>query len=321
MNDVRQEWLQKDYYRVLGVSPEAPGEEITKAYRTLARQLHPDRNPDDPGAEERFKDVSAAYDVVGDADKRAQYDEIRRLGAGGRPFAAPGPGGAHSFQFSGADGIGDLLADLLGGGAGPFGSPGRNRPQRGADQQAQISLSFSDAVNGVTAEVAFAERPEPPERPKKTTKTKTKVRIPPGVADGQRIRLRGKGGPGAGGGPPGDLYVIVRVGEDSLFGRDGDHLTLTVPVSFSEAALGASIAVPTFEGGPVTLRLPAGTPSGRTLRVRGRGIEAERGTGDLLVTVEVVVPAKLNDAQRSALDAFEEATNATSLREHLGVRS
>lgn len=313
MNDIRQEWLQKDYYRTLGVSPDAPQDDVTKAYRSLARQLHPDRNPDDSRAEERFKEVSAAYDVVGDADKRAQYDEIRRLAAGGNPFAATGPGGTHSFQFSGADGLNDLLANLFGGGAGPFGgAPGGNRPQRGPDHQAQLSLSFSEAVNGMTREVDLGDRSD---------RRRTRVRIPAGVADGQRIRLRGQGGAGAAGGPPGDLYVIVRVGDHPLFGRDGDHLTLTVPVSFSEAASGARIAVPTFEGDPVTLRLPAGTPSGRTLRVRGRGVTTDRGTGDLLVTVEVVVPKKLNAAQRRALESFDEATKGPSPREHLGTPS
>ncbi|MCY3662913.1 MAG: DnaJ domain-containing protein [bacterium] len=312
MNDIRQEWLQKDYYRVLGVSPDAPQDEVTKAYRSLARQLHPDRNPDDARAEERFKEVSAAYDVVGDADKRAQYDEIRRLAAAGNPFTATGPGGTHSFQFSGADGLNDLLANLFGG-AGPFGgAPGASRPQRGPDHQAQLSLSFDEAVNGTTREVALGERSD---------RHTTKVRIPAGVCDGQRIRLRGKGGAGSAGGPPGDLYVIVRVGDHSLFGRDGDHLTLTVPVSFSEAAQGARLAVPTFDGEPVTLRLPAGTQSGRTLRVRGRGVKTDRGTGDLLVTVEVVVPQKLNAAQRRALKDFEEATKGPSPREHLGVPS
>ena len=167
-------------------------------------------------------------------------------------------------------------------------------------------------MNGVTSEVSLGERSE---------RRKTKVRIPAGVADGQRIRLRGKGGPGTNGAPAGDLYVIVRVGDDPLFGRDGDHLTLEVPVSISEAALGARIAVPTFEGEPVTLRLPAGTRSGRTLRVRGRGVKTDRGTGDLLVTVEVVVPKKLNAAQRRALESFDEATKGPSLREHLGVPS
>ena len=313
MNDIRQEWLQKDYYGVLGVSPDAPQDEITKSYRSLARRLHPDRNPDDARAEGRFKEVSAAYDVIGDADKRRQYDEIRRLAARGNPFGATGPGGSHSFQFSGADGVGDLLADLFGAAAGPFGAPGdAHRPLRGPDQQAQISLSFSEAVNGATREVTSGDRPDRP---------KTKVRIPAGVTDSQRIRLRGKGGAGANGGPPGDLYVIVRVGEHPLFGRDGDHLTLTVPVSFSEAALGSRIAVPTFEGEPVTLRLPAGTRSGRTLRVRGRGVTTDRGSGDLLVTVDVVVPKKLNAAQRRALESFDEATKGPSLREHLGVPS
>jgi len=312
VNDIRQEWLRKDYYRVLGVSPDAPQDDITKAYRSLARRLHPDRNPDDARAEERFKEVSAAYDVIGDAERRAQYDEIRRLAAGGNPFTATGPGGTHSFQFSGADGLNDLLANLFAGG-GPFGgAPGGNRPQRGPDHQAQLSLSFSEAVNGVTREVSLGERSD---------RRKTKVRIPAGVDDGRRIRLRGKGGAGADGGPPGDLYVIVRVGDHPLFGRDGDHLTLTVPVSFSEAASGARIAVPTFEGDPVTLRLPAGTPSGRTLRVRGRGVTTDRGTGDLLVTVEVVVPKKLNAAQRRALEEFDEATKGPPPREHLGTPS
>ena len=316
MNDIRQEWLQTDYYRALGVSSNASPGEITKAYRALARQLHPDRNPDDPAAEERFKQVSAAYDVVGDSEKREQYDEIRRLAAGGNPFAAPGPGGSHSFQFSGADGIGDLLANLFGGAdgaAGPFGSPpGGHRPQRGSDHQAQISLSFSEAVNGTTTTVSVGER---------SAREQIKVRIPPGVNDGQRIRLRGKGGAGAAGGPRGDLYVIVRAGEHPLYGREGDDLTLTVPVSFTEAALGARLEIPTFEGEPVTLRLPSGTRSGRTLRVRGRGVPTDGRPGDLLVTVEVVVPEKLNAAQRRALKDFAEATKGRPIRDHLGTSS
>ncbi len=309
MADIRQEWLQTDYYRALGVSPDASPADITKAYRALARQLHPDRNPDDPAAEERFKQVSAAYDVIGDATKRKQYDEIRRLAAGGNPFAAPGPGGSHSFQFSGADGFGDVFANLFGTGGGP---PGAHRPQRGPDHQAQISLSFSEALKGTTTSVAVGERP---------AREQIKVRIPPGVSDGQRIRLRGKGGAGDAGGPPGDLYVIVRAGEHPLFGREGDDLTFIVPVSFAEAALGARIEVPTFEGEPVTVRLPAGTRSGQTLRVRGRGVPTGSGTGDLLVTVEVVVPEKLNAAQRRALKDFAEATKGRPLREHLGLSS
>ena len=309
MNDIRQEWLQKDYYRALGVSADASPGDITKAYRTLARELHPDRNPDNAAAEERFKEVSAAYDVIGDADKREQYDEIRRLAAGGNPFIARGPGGSHSFQFSGADGLGDLLSNLFGGQGDPFGAPaGSPRPHRGPDHQAQLSLPFAEAVSGTTTTVTVGGRSDPEQ---------VKVRIPPGVTDGQRIRLRGRGGPGAAGGPPGDLYVIVRVGEHSLFGRDGDDLTLTIPVTFSEAALGARIEVPTFAGDPVTVRLPAGTQSGQTLRVRGRGVQVDRRTGDLLVTVEVVVPEKLNAAQRRALRDFDEATKGRPVREHL----
>ena len=313
MADIRQEWLQTDYYRALGVSPDASPADVTKAYRALARQLHPDHNPDDAAAEERFKQVSAAYDVIGDATKRKQYDEIRLLAAGANPYATPGPGGAHSFQFSDTDGIGDLLTNLFGTGGGPFGPPaGTHRPQRGPDHQAQISLSFSEAVQGTTTSVAVGER---------SAREQVKVRIPPGVSDGRRIRLRGKGGAGAAGGPPGDLYVIVRAGEHPLFGREGADLTLTVPVSFTEAALGARIEVPTFEGEPVTVRLPAGTRSGQTLRVRGRGVPIDDWTGDLLVTVEVVVPEKLNAAQRRALKDFAEATKGRPLREHLGVSS
>ena len=313
MTDVRQEWLQKDYYRILGVSADASPAEVTKAYRTLARRLHPDHNPGDAAAEERFKDVSAAYDVVGEAEKRRQYDEVRRLASGGMPFAGAGPGGSGSFQFSDADGLGDLLAGLFGGHGSPSGpGPGGRRPHRGPDHQTQISLSFAEAVTGTTTTVTVGDR---------SSTERIKVRIPPGVADGQRIRLRHKGGPGAGGGPPGDLYVIVRTAEHPLFGRDGDDLTLTVPVSFAEAALGARIEVPTFEGDPVTVRLPAGTRSGRILRVRGRGVRTDRRVGDLLVTVEVVVPEKLNAAQRQALEDFAAATKGSPLREHLGVSS
>ena len=310
MSEIRQEWLKKDYYSVLGVSPDAPESEVTKAYRSLARRLHPDHNPGDAAAEERFKEVSAAYDVIGDPGRRKQYDEVRRLAGGGNPFVGAGPAGGHSFQFSGAEGIGDLLGNLFGPNGGPFGAPGA--PRRGPDREEQISLSFSEAVHGTTRPVASGERPD---------RAGVKVRIPAGVADGQRIRLRGRGAAGPAGGPAGDLYVIVRVDDHPIFGRDGDNLTITVPVSIGEAAMGARIAVPTFEGEPVTLKLAAGTQPGSTLRVRGRGLPTDRGTGDLLVTVTVAVPDKLNAAQRRALKDFEEATKGRPLREHLGVGS
>ena len=312
MNDVRQEWLQKDYYAVLGVAPAAPAEEITKTYRKLARKFHPDRNPNNTRAEERFKEVSAAYDVIGDAERRKQYDEVRRLAARGGPFGGAGPAGGHSFQFTGADGLGDLLTNLFGTADGPFGARGARGPQRGPDTAAAIQLSFEDAINGAEVEVVLPDAPDG---------RTTRLRIAAGTADGQRIRLRGKGALGLGGGPPGDLYVTVQVGKHHLFGRDGNNLTLKVPVSFSEAAAGARISVPTFEGPPVTLRLPAGTSSGATLRVRGRGVSDDSGTGDLMVTVEIVVPEKLNAAQRRALADFEAATKGPPPRDHLGVRS
>lgn len=315
MVEPRREWLEKDYYAVLGVPETASDKEIAKAYRNLARQLHPDRNPGDKAAEERFKEVSAAHEVLGDAETRKAYDEVRRLGPlggmgggfGGGPGGPGGPGG-FSFDFGGAGGadLNDLLGSLFGGRGGGF-AGGRGRP--GRDQEAQIRLGFDEAVRGTTMPVTVTGA----DGPRSLT-----VRIPAGVDDGQRIRLRGKGGPGIGGGPPGDLYVIVRVEDHRLFGRDGANLTLTVPVTFPEAALGADLKVPTFDGEPVTLRLPPGTESGRTFRVKGRGVATAKKTGDLLVTVQVAVPQQLNAEARRALEAFA-AAQPESPRAHLEV--
>jgi molecular chaperone DnaJ len=317
--EVKREWLEKDYYAVLGVSPNASDKEIQKAYRELARELHPDKNPDNPTAEERFKEVSAAYDVVGDQETRKRYDEVRRMGAagvggpGGAPFGAGGPGGSGGFTFDMSDlgDLGDLFGGMFGGGA-RFGGGGPGAPRRGRDQEAQLHLGFDEAVNGVTTTVTLGD-PEGGSR-------SIKVRIPAGVDDGQRIRLREKGGPGLNGGPRGDLYVIVRISPHAVFGRDGANLLLEVPVTFTEAALGADIKVPTFDGDRVTLRLPAGTQSGRTFRVKGRGIATSKGTGDLLVTVEVAVPTNLSADQREALERLDELTEE-SPRAHLDVGS
>ena len=370
----QREWLDKDYYRVLGVSDTATAKEIKSAYRKLSREYHPDANPGDDAAEERFKEVSAAYDVVGNAERRKEYDEVRRLGpaAAGFPGGGAGPGG---FSFQDGD-LGDLLGGLFGRGA-PGGGRGRGGrgPHRGQDLETELHLSFDDAVAGITTAVHLtsdaacgtchgsgAKAGTVPTRcdtcggqgvvsdnqglfsfsspcptcggrgvkvddPCATCHgtgverraREVKMRVPAGVSDGQRIRLKGRGGPGRNGGPPGDLYVVVRVAPHALFQRKGKDLTITVPVTFPEAALGADIAVPTLQGPPVTVRIPAGTRSGRTFRVKDKGVATPSGTGSLLATVEVAVPAKLSAAERKALEAFRAASDGASPREHLGV--
>lgn len=298
---VQAEWFEKDYYAVLGVSSGASAKEITKAYRKLARKYHPDSSS---GDEERFKAISAAYDVVGDEETRTEYDEARRLGPSaqmGGGFAS-GPGG-FNVSFEDVGDIGDLFGGL-------FGRRGRGQagPIRGVDQEARLHLGFSEAVDGVTTAVHLTSDVPTANGMERSTR-QVKVRIPPGVDDGQRIRLRGKGGPGRNGGPPGDLYVIVEVAPHEMFGRKGRDLTLTVPITYPEAALGSEVKVPTLDGSTVTLKVPAGTKSGTTFRVRDRGVETPKGTGDLMVTVEVVVPKVLSDAERSAIEALAEVTD------------
>lgn len=366
----QREWFEKDYYRVLGVSDTASAKEIKSAYRKLSRQYHPDASPGDAAAEERFKEISAAYDVVGDTDKRKEYDEVRRLG----PAAAGFPGGAGGFTFTDGGDLGDLLGGLFGRGARRGGARGGG-PHRGQDLEAELHLSFHDAAAGVTTAVhltsdatcgtCHGSGAKPGTSPRRCgncggTGTvsdnqglfslsspcpfcagrgvliddpcptcrgsgverrhrEVKLRVPAGVDDGQRIRLKGRGGPGRNGGPPGDLYVVVRVAQHPLFGRRGTDLTLTVPITFAEAALGADITVPTLESGPVTLRVPGGTRSGRTFRVKGKGVPSTKGMGDLLVTVEVAVPSKLSAAERKAVEALHAASNGASPRAHLGV--
>jgi molecular chaperone DnaJ len=371
----QREWLEKDYYEVLGVARTATDKEITRAYRKLAKQFHPDANP---GAEERFKEISAAYDVLGDAGKRKEYDEVRRLGAAGFPggFGGGGfggPGGA-TFRVEDLGDLGDLLGGMFGGGGGRTRRAGG--PRRGADVETELHLSFEDAVKGVTTTVHIAGEArcetchgsgaapgtapvtcprcggrghldEPQglfslstvcpqcsgrgsiiDKPCPTCKgsgiqkrlREVKVRVPPGVEDGQRIRVKGRGAPGRGNGPSGDLYVTVRVGAHKLFGRRGRNLTLAVPVTFAEAALGTTVTVPTLDG-TVTLRIPPGTSSGQTLRVKARGVPShgKAAAGDLLVTVEVAVPKRLTDAQRSAVEELAGALGGEDVRAHLGV--
>ena len=296
--DVKREWLETDYYKVLGVSPSASDKEITKVYRKLARKLHPDANPGDAKAEEQFKEVSAAYDVLGDGERRAQYDQVRHMGP--MNFQA-GPGG---FTMEGD--LADIFSTFTGGGrfdrgGHPF--SGQTRPVRGHDLQAHLALDFAEAVSGVTTDVRLSGDTAQVGR-------SISVRIPTGVDNGQKIKLAGKGEPGANGGPPGDLYVTVKVNAHPVFGRQGKNLTVTVPVTFAQAALGAEISVPTFEEEPVKLRLSPGSQPGQVLRVRGRGVKTGKGTGDLLVKVALEVPTELSDEQRQALQVFAETMEA-----------
>ncbi|MDQ1740176.1 MAG: molecular chaperone DnaJ [Pseudonocardiales bacterium] len=308
-----QDWFDKDFYKSLGVASDAGDPEIKKAYRKLAKDLHPDKNPGDVKAEQRFKEISEAYSVLSDADQRREYDAVRAMTHGRARFTAgSGPSGGFSddvfsgffsrqsgrpaggFGSSGANvSVEDLLSGMFsGGGASGF---GQAPPRTGSNVEATATLSFRQAVEGDTVTLR---------REDGSTVT---TRVPAGVKDGQKIRLRGKGNPGPAGN--GDLILTVTVEPHPLFGRSGDDLTVTVPVTFAEAALGAQIAVPTFDGSTVTLKLPPGTPSGRVLRVKGKGVTRKDGSsGDLLVTVSVAVPQKLDGAAREAVEAYAAAT-------------
>jgi molecular chaperone DnaJ len=321
---VRREWLEKDYYQALGVDRGASPKEISAAYRRLAKQHHPDNNPGDAAAEARFKDISEANAVLSDPEQRKQYDEARELLSRGTFVGGPG-GGA---QYVRIDDLGDL-ADLFGGGlfgglgdlfgaagarAGAGARPGgraggRRGPRRGGDVDAEATLSFHEAVQGTTRTLQV-ESPE--------GRRQVLVKIPAGVNDGSRIRLRGQGQPGIQGGPSGDLYVRIHAAAHPLFARSGRDLKVHIPLAFTEAALGADIAVPTLDG-KVTLRVPPGTASGRTFRVKGKGVAAAEGTGDLLVTVEVTVPDHLSDQARALLEQLRREEAGHNPRAHLGV--
>jgi molecular chaperone DnaJ len=305
---VRREWLERNYYDTLGVPKDAPEKAIKKAYRKLAQQYHPDTNPGDATAEARFKDVNEAYAVLRHAQTRAEYDKVRDMGY----FVGwPGPGGgAQNVRVEdlfGRAGAGGSPFDLFGGLGDIFGRQATTRRSVGRDLTAQVGLTFHQAVSGVTREISIEGQ-------------KVKVKIPPGVADGTRIRVRGKGAPGAMGGPHGDLYVVVNVGTHPLFERTGKlDLRLTAPITFVEAALGADITVPTLEGS-VKLRIPAGTPHGKTFRVAGRGVADSGGNvGDLLVVVEITVPRNLTEEQQKLLEKFRDNGPDESPRAHLGV--
>jgi len=375
-----KDFLEKDFYKVLGVSKDAPADEIKKSYRKLARKYHPDANKGDPASEERFKEISEAYNVLSDEKRRKEYDEARSLFGSGRVRTPGSPGGGQGgfgFDlgdlFGGTPGsTGGRLGDLLGGVFG--GRTAQARPRRGADIETETSLAFSDAIDGVTVSLQLAgEGPckacmgtgakagtvpkvcptcegsgqasknlgdfafsEPCRTCRgrglvvddpcpvcsgsgRAMSTRTiQARIPAGVGDNQRIKLKGKGAPGERGGPAGDLYVRVHVTPHPVFGRSGHNLTVTVPVTFPEAALGAEVKVPAHRAMPVNVRIPAGTPNGRTFRVRGKGVRRPDGTsGDLLVTVDVQVPKSVSSEAREALETFSKATGDPDPRAEL----
>ena len=383
-----KDFLEKDYYKVLGVAKSASPDEIKKSYRKLARKYHPDANKGDAGAEERFKEISEAYNVLSDEKRRKEYDDARSLfGSGVR---MPGSGGGAGYNFDLGDlfgggtpgaggGTGGRLGDLLG---GVFGGGGRttaqNRPRRGADVETETTLSFSDAIDGTTVALRLTGEgacptchgtgakagtvpkvcpscqgsgqssrnlgsfgisepckecrgrglvvddpcPECSGSGRAMSSRTIQTRIPAGVADGQRIKITGKGAPGERGGPSGDLYVKVHVKPHPVFGRSASNLTVTVPVTFAELSLGAEVKVPSHRGAPVTVRIPPGTPNGRTFMVRGKGVRRKDGTtGNMLVTVDVMVPQNLNGKARSAIEDLREATAGQDPREELLERA
>ncbi|AAT90014.1 molecular chaperone DnaJ [Leifsonia xyli subsp. xyli] len=319
-----QDWFDKDFYKVLGVSKDVSDAELKKTYRKLARKYHPDSNPGDSAAEAKFKEISEAYSVLSDAEERKEYDQVRAMGSGAR-FTAPGsgaPGGGFDDVFGGMFGGGQQRGqyyagggnfdDVLGGlfGNGRFGTTtggyrGYGGPARGRDITAHTAIDFLTATKGETISLQAADG-----KP-------FKVKIPAGVADGQKIKLRGKGEPSPDGGEAGDIVLTVSVRKHPVFERDGLNLRVTVPVTFAEAALGATIEVPTLGGDPVKLRVAPGTPSGRVLRVRGRGVQTAKGTGDLLAVVQIAVPSHLSGEAKEALEAFAEKLLDENPREDL----
>ena len=377
----QREWLDTDYYAVLGVDEDASQDEIKKAYRRLARENHPDANPGDGEAEQRFKEIGQAYSVIGDEETRREYDELRRLGAGGGGFAGGFPGGGFPGGAAGAGGFEDILSQLFnqaGGGGGVRTTTRRAaRSRRGRDLEADVHMSFADALAGVrtklrvTAEApcqtcggsgaapgtspvrcsrcggsgqiavdqgpfAFAQPcpqcggrgteitdPCPTCRATGTTMQPREltVRIPAGVKDGAVIRVPGRGGAGANGGRAGDVLVRIHVEPHPVFGRRGDDVTITAPVSYAEAALGTRLKVPTPHGGTKTIKVPAGTADGRTFRIRGEGAPKRgNGQGDLLVTVELSVPERLSRKQKQLIEQLA-ALDDHSAREELFRRA
>lgn len=310
-----QDWLEKDFYKILGVSKDASDADIKKVYRKLARENHPDSNPGDAKAEARFKEISEAYSVLSDSSQRAEYDQIRAMAQGGPRFTAGG-GGAGGFEDifggmfgggmprSGGAGFGNLFDGLFDQGMGG-GYPGYREPMKGQDVQARITLDLPTAVEGTTVSV------DTPSGKKVTAK------IPAGVKDGQKVRLRGKGQPSPNGGRAGDVIITVGIPKHPVFSREDNHLRVVVPITYSEAALGATIEVPTLGGDIVKVKVPPGTQSGQVMRVRGRGVTSGDGIGDLLVEVRVAVPTSLSKTQKAHLEKFVDSLPKDNPRDDL----
>ena len=302
-----QDWFEKDFYKILGVTKDVSDAELKKVYRKLARQFHPDSNPDNAKAEAKFKEISEAYSVLSDKAQRAEYDQMRAMGSGPRFTGGQGfPGGGGQGYPGGAAGFEDVFSNLFGGGGG-FG--GFGGPQRGQDLTHRATIDFIDSIKGTTLKLNFDRGGA------------VQVKIPAGIQDGQKVKVRGKGSPSPNGGEAGDLLVSVHVKPHPGFVRDGNNLRVSVPVTFVEASLGATIQVPTLGGEPVKLKVSPGTPNGRVLRVKGKGVESSKGIGDLMATVEIAVPSHLSDKAKKKLEEFNELVPQEDPREDLLLRA
>jgi len=282
-----QDWIEKDFYKILGVSKDVSDADLKKAYRKLAKENHPDLHPGDAAAEARFKDISEAFDVLSDAEQRREYDAIRAMGGGAR-FQAGGQGAGFEDVFSNLFGGGGFQ----GGGFPGFGGFGGFGPQRGQDLSTTASINFIDSVNGTTVKLNLRSE-------------SVSVKVPAGIQDSQKLKVKGKGQPSPNGGPAGDLVVTIKVKPHAVFTRDGDNIRVSVPVTYAEATLGATIEVPVLGGDPVKLKVAPGTPNGRTLRVKGKGVQFGSRQGDLLATVEVMVPGHLPAKAKKLLEQFD----------------
>ena len=338
-----EDWLQKDFYKVLGVSKDADEATIKKAYRKLARTWHPDQNKGNPEAEERFKEIGEAYTVLSNPEQRQQYDAIRAMGAGGFRggaggggasgvnfediFGAFGGGNGGNVRFATNGGAGINLDDILGAfggfgggssrgsspfaGASQFGDFGgahgasyQQAPQKGEDLHASTRITLRQSLSGVNIKLAVSGNP-------------MTVKVPKGIKDGQSVRLRGKGKASLNGGATGDLIVTIHVEEDPVYSREGNDLRMTLPVTFAEATLGAKVEVPLIDGSTVTVKVPAGSDSGRTLRLKGRGVATKKGTGDLLATISVVVPKDLTPEQLDSIKSLADSLDQSDPRAEL----